>query len=158
MKYCIDSSGLLDGWRRYYPPDILPDLPELLEALVVDGRLLIPEEVVRELKKKDDELTAWVKKNKAAVVPLDGDIQEAVTHILGKFMRLVDTRAGRSGGDPFLIATAQVRGAMVITGEDFSNNLQKPRIPDVCQAIDVPCGKFIDIIRIEKWVFGAKRS
>jgi hypothetical protein len=92
MRYCIDSSGLLDGWRRYYPPDILPDLPELLAGLVAEGRLLIPEDVVRELKKKDDDLAAWVKKHNKGVVPLNKEIQEAAAEILGRFMRLVDSR------------------------------------------------------------------
>ena len=159
MKYCIDSSGLLDGWRRHYPPDIIPDLPNLLHDLVVQGRLLIPEDVAKELAKKDDDLSAWIKNQKEGVVPLDEDIQDVALEILARFQRLIDTRSGRSGADPFLIVTAQVRDAMVITGEDFANSLEKPRIPDVCRAMEppIPCGKFIDIIRREKWVFGAQR-
>jgi hypothetical protein len=157
MKYCIDSSGLLDGWRRHYPPDIVPDLPDLLHELVVQGRFLIPEDVAKELAKKDDDLNSWVKVQKDGIVPLDEEIQDIALEILARFQRLIDTRSGRSGADPFLIATAKVRDAMVITGEDFANSLEKPKIPDVCRALNVPCGKFIDMIREEKWVFGAKR-
>ena len=157
MKYCVDSSGLLDGWRRHYPPDIFPDLPDLLHELASQGRLLIPEDVAREIAKKDDDLNAWVKTQAGAIVPLDEQIQDIALEILGRFQRLVDTRSGRSGADPFLIATAKARGATVITGEDFANSLEKPRIPDVCRAMNLPCGRFIDIIREEKWIFGARR-
>ena len=158
MKYCIDSSGLLDGWRRHYPPDIVPDLPDMLHDLATEGRLLIPEDVAKELSKKDDDLTAWVKGQGSAVVPLDEAIQDIALEILGRFPRLVESRTGRSGADPFLIATAKARHAMVITGEDFANSLEKPRIPDVCRALDIPCGKFMDIIRSEKWVFRRKHG
>jgi len=34
----------------------------------------------------------------------------------------------------FWVATARVKEAMVITGENFSNSLEKTRIPDVCRA------------------------
>jgi hypothetical protein len=153
MIYCLDTSGLLDGWKRHYPIDVFPDLPDKLEQLADDGRLIVPEDVLHELEKKDDELRNWAKKLSNAVVPLDEPVQEAALQILGKFQRLVDTRSGRSGADPFLIATAQVRGAMVITGEEASNNLDKPRIPDVCRALGVPCGKLLDLIRREQWTF-----
>jgi hypothetical protein len=158
MKYCMDSSALLDGWRRHYPPDIVPELPDMLHSLAVDGRLLIPEDVVKELGKKDDDLTAWVKAQKDAIVPLSEAIQEVALEILGRFARLLESRSGRSGADPFLIATAEVLKAMVVTGEDFANSLEKPRIPDVCKARGIPCGKFIDVIRREGWQFGWKRE
>jgi predicted nucleic acid-binding protein len=158
MNYCMDSSALLDGWRRHYPPDIVPDLPEMLHSLVVEGRLLIPEDVVKELAKKDDDLTAWVKAQAEAIVPLDEAIQEAATEILARFPRLIESRSGRSGADPFLVATAKVRNAMVVTGEEFANSLEKPRIPDVCKALSIRCGRFVDIIRGEKWRFGWKRT
>jgi hypothetical protein len=156
MRYCIDSSGLLDGWRRHYPLDIVPDLPDMLQELVAHERLLVPEDVLKELSKKDDDLTAWIKSQKGAVVPLSEAIQDIAIEILRRFPRLVESRIGRSGADPFLIATAKDRDAMVITGEDYANSLEKPRIPDVCRAMDIRCGKFIDIIRTEKWQFGRR--
>ena len=153
MIYCLDSSGLLNGWKRHYPADVFPDLPEKLEQLADVGRLIIPEDVLRELEKKDDELKTWARKLTKAVVPLNEEIQEAALEILGRFRRLVDTRTGRSGADPFLVATAKVRSAMVITGEDASNNTNKPRIPDVCRALNIPVGKMLDLIRQERWTF-----
>lgn len=156
MIYCLDTSGILDGWRRNYPPDVFLDIPDLLDSLIEDGRLFIPDEVIRELSKVDDDVLAWAKSKENAVVIPEEEIQERVVELLAKHPKLVSAGKGRSGADPFVIATAVVKGAMVITGEVFSNNLEKPRIPDVCRSIGIGCGTFLDMLRREDWKFSSK--
>ena len=68
---------------------------------------------------------------------MDDDIQSAVSGILRDYPRLIDTRRGRSGADPFVIALAKARGCAVVTGEGVSGSLDRPKIPDVCEAIGV---------------------
>lgn len=153
MRFSIDTSAILDGWTRYYPREAFPGLWRHLEQLIRSGDLRASEEVMYELEKKEDEAFAWARAQDGFLVPMDDDIQDAVSAILADHPRLLDTRRGRSGADPFVIALAKVRGCAVITGERRSGSLERPKIPDVCYAIDVESMSLLDLIRREGWVF-----
>ena len=86
------------------------------------------------------------------LVPPDEAIQKRVAEILGKYPRLVDTLKGRSQADPFVIATAMERDAVVVTGE-IMGTATKPRIPFVCQAEGIRCITFLEMIRELKLTF-----
>ena len=49
MKYSIDTSSILEGWRRHYPLDVFPGLWDQLDSLIADGDLRSTEEVLHEL-------------------------------------------------------------------------------------------------------------
>jgi|CXWL01.1.fsa_nt_gi hypothetical protein len=158
-RYSIDTSAILDGWVRYYPPDVMPPLWEtLLVELIEADRLLATEEVLYELAKKDDGAHGWAKKQARMFVPIDAPTQVAVAEILGKFERLVNTQKNRSAVDPFVIALAKTLDATVITGEKPSGSLERPRIPDVCRAMGVPCFSLLDLFRAEGWRFGLTKT
>ncbi len=150
--YCVDTSALLDGRARYYPPRIFPALWKKIEVLIADGRFVIPEEVLTEITRKDDETAAWVKARPDMVVPLDR-VQEAECKlILREFPRLVDTRKGRSIADPFVIGLAKVRKLVAVTGE-ATGTIEKPRIPVVCDHYGIEWISFLDIVTRECWSF-----
>lgn len=153
MRYSIDTSALLDGWVRYYPPDIFPALWSNLEALIAEGRLIATEEVLFELEKKDDELYEWAHTRRQMFVPMDNQIQVAVASILQNYERLVDTSKNRSTCDPFVIALAQVGSCIVVTGEKASGTLNRPRIPDVCGELGIESINLLHLIRKEGWIF-----
>jgi hypothetical protein len=153
LRYSIDTSAILDGWARYYPPDVFPGLWQHVDDLIAEGRLIATEEVLHELERKDDDAYAWAKERQQMFVPIDEEIQPAVTAILEQFEKLVDTRANRSAADPFVIALAQTKGCAVVTGEKATKNLNRPNIPDVCQELKLPCLALLQLIRNEKWVF-----
>jgi len=154
LKYSIDTSGLLDGWRRYYPPDVFPAVWVRLEQLIESGDLAASEEVLFELEKRDDEVHEWTKKHRAEMfVPIDERQQEQVAEILASHERLVDTRKNRSGADPFVIALALLEGCAVVTGEGRTGKLEKPNIPDVCEAVGVRCISLLDLFREQGWRF-----
>ena len=153
MRFSIDTSAILDGWRRHYPRETFPGLWLHLEALIQSGDLRASEEVKHELEKKDDDALAWAVEQDHFFVQMDDHIQDAVSAILHDHPRLIDTRRGRSGADPFVIALAKVRGCTVITGEGASDSLNRPKIPDVCRAIGVESMRLLDLIRREGWVF-----
>ena len=132
MPFCVDSSGWLDGWTRNYPPDVFRTLWDRIEELVDAGEIIASEEVYVELAKKDDDLHDWIQARKSMLVPPDEAIQQRIAEILGKYPRLVDTLKGRSQADPFVIATAMERDAVVVTGE-LMGTAEKPRIPFICQ-------------------------
>ncbi len=154
MKYSIDTSALLDGWVRYYPPDTFPGLWERIEKLIEDGDLRATEEVLHELEKKDDDVYAWAEERKDALsVPIDDRIQPAVSAILEDFEKLLDTRKNRSAADPFVIALAQIEGCAVVTGEGLTGSPDRPNIPDVCSGLGIPCISLLQLIRREGWKF-----
>jgi len=153
MPYCVDTSGWLDGWQRQYPPDVFPTLWARIDALITAGEIISTEEVYFELERKSDDLHEWIKSRKQMLVSLDEPIQVRASALLAEYPRLVDTLRGRSKADPFVIATAIERKAVVVTGEIISGNLEKPRIPDVCQVKSICCINFLQMIRELKLTF-----
>ena len=61
--YSIDTSAVLDGWIRYYPPDVFGTVWAHLEQLGRSGQLFATEEVIVELEKKDEAAHAWSKRS-----------------------------------------------------------------------------------------------
>lgn len=153
MKYSIDTSALLDGWRRYYPPDVFPGLWSEIDDLIALGELRATEEVFHELERKDDDVAAWARERDELFVAIDEDIQEAVRGILGVYPKLIDTRANRSAADPFVIALAFVQGCAVVTGERATGSPERPNIPDVCDAFEIQCLSLLQLVREEGWRF-----
>jgi hypothetical protein len=154
MKYSLDTSALLDGWRRHYAPDVFPGVWQRLDELIHDGHLRASEEVFQEVRKKDDEVTKWVKeRRKVLFVEADDELQTALRRIMRDYPKLVDTRAGRSAADPFVIALAQITECAVVTGERPTHSPNRPNIPDVCRAISVECISLLELLRREGWTF-----
>jgi len=117
VDYSIDTSALLDGWLRYYPPDTFGSLWDRLDELIASGSLRATEEVRFELEKKDDDVLAWASEREDLFVELDEQIQWVVSGLLDEFPKLLDTRANRSAADPFVIALATLNECAVVTGE-----------------------------------------
>src|SRR6266478_1733998 len=136
--YSIDTSAILEGWVRSYPPDVFGSLWAKLKGRGNGGTLFTPDEVIEELHKKEDGAWKWAKAELKVHV-MDAEIQSVVAEILAAHRRLVDERRNRSKGDPFVIALAKMKGLTVVTGEKGSGNLQKPKIPDVCGALNIKC-------------------
>ena len=154
VRYSIDTSALLDGMKRYYPPAPFKQLWIEIDQLIGDGRLFASEEVHEELKIHDDEVKSWMEaRSDALLVPTDMRITTEVTAILTANPRLVMNMKGRNRADPFVIAVARVHGATVVTGEGGDGTQDRPKIPYVCQQLGVPCMRFLDLITSEKWTF-----
>jgi hypothetical protein len=153
VKYSIDTSAILDGWTRYYPPDRFPSVWRNIEVLIASRSLCGTDEVLIELKKKDDDVYKWARNQHGLFLPIDEPTQRAVAQILSDYPRLVDTRKNRSTADPFVIAVAQVNGLTVVSGEIPSNNLLKPKIPDVCSAMGIKHIRLLELFGLEGWKF-----
>ena len=50
------------------------------------------------------------------------------------------------------VGLAKARSMSVVTGEQPTGNLKRPRIPDVCQALGIPCLSLLQFIRHQGWV------
>ena len=52
-----------------------------------------------------------------------------------------------------MIATAERLQAVVVTGEKPRGKLDIPKIPDVCEARDIRCITFLEMLRELEWKF-----
>lgn len=147
--FCLDTSVFINAWNYKYPIDVFPRLWEELETLGENGCLKSPEEVYNEIKAKDDKLTAWVKDRSDLFFEKETEeIQVLVTEILKKHPRLLDTKKGRSGADVWVIAFAEYYDGIVVSEElNRSKPGKSPKIPDVCDDLDVPHMDTITFIR-----------
>lgn len=113
--------------------------------------IFVIDEVVAELERKDDDVHKWVKQREAMIVAIDEQIQSCLAKLMSKYPRLVDSKKNRSGGDPWVIALAQARSWTVVTAEKPSGNLTKPKIPDVCKDLSIPCIEVVEFFRRQGW-------
>jgi len=151
VPYSIDTSAFLDAWVRYYPPDVFPGIWEQMDRAAKAGTVKSSDEVLRELSKKDDGAHDWIKAHSEMIIALDNEIERHVQEIMSRYPRLVDSKKGRSGGDPFVIAVARAKNLTVITGENATGNIAIPRIPDVCDDLGIRWLRMLDFFREQKW-------
>lgn len=148
--YCVDTSSMLDAWRRHYPSDIFVGFWDDLQTLINQGKVIAPEQVLDELGKKDDEVAEWARQQRDLFVPYDRDLEEHVIHIMGTYPLMVKNTKGKHAADPFVIALARSRGCFLVS-EEQHGSIDKPKIPDVCQAEKIRCIRLLDLIRHERW-------
>ena len=155
VPYSFDTSALIDGLERYYPEASFPALWIKVDDLVAERRLLISEEVWEEVQQRDAVVKAWCEPRKDnIIVPTDADVASQVQVVLKGHERLVMEMRGRNRADPFVIAVAQLRGAVVVTGEGPDGTASRPKIPYICDRLGVRCIRLLEVIREEGWVFG----
>jgi hypothetical protein len=122
------------------------------DALFGSGRVFASEEVLRELERNgEDDVCIWAKTHRGIFVPIDASSQKVVSHILGQFPKLLDTRTNRSGADPWVIAVGEVKMCTVVTHENATGSPKRPNIPDVCHARGIPVIGVLDLIKAEGW-------
>lgn len=138
IRYCLDTSALINPWRGHYAPDLAPGYWRDVSGMIGGGRAFISEEVREELDRIQDDLRTWASRNVTRWEPLTEPIQAVVSEIMANWGQLVDVRKDRSRADPFVIATAKVAGAAVVT-EEKHGTARDPRIPFVCERLEVRC-------------------
>lgn len=151
--YCIDTSALIDWLERYYPAASFPAMVEKMDGLIAEKRMLISDEVLEEARQKDAAVKDWCETRKdALIVPTDSAVALEVRSILETHGRLVMNLKNRNRADPFVIAVAKLRNAVVVTGE-LGGSEARPKIPYVCQQLGVDCINFVELIQREAWRF-----
>ena len=144
----------MDGWLRYYPPKHFPGLWGRVDSLIEEGRLLVSEEVLVEVSEHTDSLAEWLQERRnEVIVPTDNAVTTAVRQILASHERIVMSGSGRNRADPFVIAVARLHGATVVTGEK-GGSTSRPKIPSVCDDLDILHTSLVGMIQTEGWVFG----
>jgi hypothetical protein len=154
-QYCIDTSALLHGWRRDYPPDVFASVWRNLEKLASDGVLIAPEEVLLELERGGDEVYSWARAQSSMFIQPDADVQAQVEMIVNRYRSfLPDESNDGIWADPYVIGLAAVKRAIVVTGEKLVGvNARIPKIPNICVDLGIPYVDLLGVIRTFGWKF-----
>lgn len=150
--YSFDSGAIINGRRDIYMPSTFSAVWERIEDLIGTGQVRAVDEVKREVVKKDDEAARWAKTQRGLFVALTADIQIATKRVLESHPRLLGLGGPRNGADAFVIGLALARGGTVVT-QETPRNIQKPRIPDVCDAMEIPWRTLPQFVNDQGWTF-----
>ncbi len=151
--HSFDTSSLLNGRRDLLPPEVFCSLWVNVEAMIATGEIRAVDVVRDELGKRDDEVNRWARGQSDLFVALDADIQRATREVLAQHPKLMGRGGSRNAADPFVIGLAWARGGIVVTEERPTGNLDKPKIPDVCDSVGVPWINLIGFVRERGWRF-----
>jgi predicted nucleic acid-binding protein len=153
MGYIFDTNIWIDlDWRKI-PRDSFPSLWEKIEAGVANGTVFTLDMVYDELQataKKDDRLAKWIREQRAAcpefVLDSTADVQTIAIGLINKHKL-------QNNADPFLVAAAKEHNLTVVCHEKLMKQNEKPRVPNLCQELGVPCIALLDMIKQNDWVF-----
>jgi predicted nucleic acid-binding protein len=152
-RFVFDSSFLIK-LHREQPAELYPSLWERLAELLAQGEAVMPREADREIQVKDDALRAWLRERQAAVVESTLEELQVVREIAERHPGWV--RGPKNAADPWIIAAAYVRGAVVVTDERPSGRGtqdQNLRIPAVAAELAIECITPTELVRRCGWTF-----
>jgi hypothetical protein len=153
-SHCFDTSAFIECWSGRYRRTTFTGLWSEIESEVSEEGICSPEEVLREVEKKEDGLHAFMKGyEEQLIVPLDEEVMAGTREILAEFPRLAGQMRGRNKADPFVIATARTKGIAVVTEEGARGKRNRPKIPLVCDHFEVGCMTVLDYIEQQGWTF-----
>ena len=148
--YSFDTSAIINGRRDIFKPNTFGSIWSAIEGMVGNGQVIAIDEVRNELKRKSDDAYRWARTCRGLFVPLDRDVQMATRRVLAAHPRLMGIGGPRNGADPFVIGLAIARGGSVVT-QETPRTIIKPRIPDVCEALEVPCMTLPEFVDSQGW-------
>jgi hypothetical protein len=153
--YCFDSSAFIDSWGRYYHYKFFPTLwDDLLNGLIESGRIIVTKEAQKELIAGADELTDWFKLRASCVVPFDPAQIAVVAEIVTKYPKVSQYHKPRPNhADPFVVALAKCKNAVVVTWEAPNGSTVNPSIPSLCNEFGVKYCDLLGVFESEGWRF-----
>jgi hypothetical protein len=149
--YSIDTCVFLDIWcpaeMSMFSKHKLPELWGHIEKRIEEGKIIASKEVLDELERNaSDELKEWLDKHKDMFVFDRVQLEKAellINNFYAKYKRGYKPEIG-DAADPFVIATAMVHKAVVLTQEAVQgphnpSEVKAPKIPTVCSNYGVEC-------------------
>jgi hypothetical protein len=157
--YVVDSSVWLD-LRTIL---LVPGAKEFLERLVGERRILVPEEVVREVHPKGGDIGKWV--NSQRECHRDTlSLWDLASEVANKYPDLVDY-SKKNGADPFVVACALTErenqnagfgfaSAEIVVVASERSHLPRVAIPDACQSEGLRCVNITGWFTLENYRVG----
>jgi len=152
--YLLDANTYIQAKNVYYQLDFCPAYWHFLDQQFATGILASIENVYDELSPAGDELADWVKERKAHFHPMvSNQVQQQFKEIAQHIVNLsnksqLSVNSFLNGADPWLIATAALTGATIVTQETLVPvDSRKVKIPNICRDFNV---EFMDTFSLLK--------
>jgi hypothetical protein len=147
--FCLDTSFLINGWWKRYRRDVFPTLWDKIDELLYAGNAFSCREVFDDLKKQRDALFVWARQRKEFFYEPGDEVIANMKQIMARYPNFAAESGHTNASDPWVIAEAMARGAIVVTDEVSAPNQRiskPPKIPDVCNALNVGWASPIDFL------------
>lgn len=156
MVYVLDTNSIRVIGNYY--PERFPSFWEKFDAGVDQGLIVSVREVYNELdfQNTDQILREWIENHKGMFIILSREETEFVSQIfsIAHFRTLINRKNMLRGwpvADPFVIASAYVKQACVVSEEVFKDNGAK--IPNICKHFGIDCTNIEGMMEREGWEF-----
>jgi hypothetical protein len=168
--YIIDTSSLIQI-KDHYDRHILPGIWKDLEQLIIDQRLVAPEEVKNEILDGDDNLVSWVQRHSRMFYPNGDLIGLTQNDVLKKFPHMAKEDSEKPNADPFVVALAfmisqgpqqaLISHNPIVVSDEKSDLVKNPKlpfsqikkIPDVCSHFELKCINHLEMFKTEGFRF-----
>jgi hypothetical protein len=141
-----------------YYPEQFPSFWQKFAESIAAGHILSCKEVLNELGRlgHNEWIRTWAKSQKDLFEPPTADEGAFVAEIfkVPHFRQLVGKQPllfGHPVADPFIVASARVRGGCVVTEEKLKPKAAK--IPNVCEHFGVHCTNVEGFLKQKGWTF-----
>jgi hypothetical protein len=158
--WVIDTDSILKLYTTY-SPDYFSTLWAELDELAERSQLLSTIVNYLEIEERigQEWLYEWKKAHKAMFLEIDGEVQDHVVEILEVFPDLIEQQSDKEQADPYLIALAMQRGAIVITEEipltpEAMRNPErksKMKIPNACAHFGIQTMNLVRFVNSPEW-------
>ncbi len=122
-----------------------------------DATVFSCEEVYLELKEQDDDLFGWADERRKHFLQPDEKVNDEMLNVMATFPNLAAKGASLNRADPWIVAVARIKWAVVVTDEQPSAEKARPtkppKLPNVCEALDVQWMRPIDFLAAMKIKF-----
>jgi hypothetical protein len=144
--------------KKEYRLETFPSLWKDMVGLVTQKRLFAPNQVLEELKHKDDDICQWCRSRKDMFVREDIRILTTAQSIIRNFPQLSDHDKEIEDADPYVVALAQElkkqktlnnRNVKVVANEGE----KKFHIHDVCGRMGIDSIRFVEMVYLEGWKY-----
>ena len=139
-RYAIDACSLINAAKNYsLKKSTFTPIWDKVKDMIEAGALISTVEVRDEL--KDDDLVEWSKRNDQLFLPLTEEVQKKAIDVLRDFPTMIKMKStGNSNADPFLVATASIEGATIVSDERLGDESTGDyHIPNVCRRYGIGC-------------------
>ena len=155
MTYLLDADVLVRAKNQHYGFDFCPAFWDWLIAGNHAGKVFSVEKVNDELQRGADELSEWAADRGASFfLPLDESVVPTLTAVSAWATSRQYTPAAVStflqAADYYLVAQARAGGHAVVTHEVASASVNRIKIPDACDGLDVACVTPYGMLRRER--------
>ena len=145
--FVFDSSAFINGARHHYYLDTMRAVWDLVETAIDDGRVIVIRAVYREVLEQDDDISKLLARHVEAIA----EPTEQVQRRAGEFEKFFSRSKLRDEADPWVMAEAEAREAVVVTYEGIT--LGEPargaekKLPAICKGVDIACCTLAQALR-----------